>query len=259
MRTRKSIWTHCLALSNFILSVPLSQPTTIMTHWYRLTKKSSNKKTGPIAVSTTSKDSCPATCPLKGNGCYADSGPLRLHWEIVSAGDQHAKPRGCTFEVFLSQIKSLAENSALRINQAGDLPHFNGSINRSHVLELATVCGERSLKAWTYTHHNLNDGDNKFTVLKANKLGLTVNVSAHSQQHAAYYHKQGLPAVCIVPKNEERTFWVYDDVSFIVCPAQTNKDMNCDTCRLCANANRKSVVAFRAHGNSARKVEQTIL
>jgi hypothetical protein len=53
-----------------------------------LTLKSSNDKTGPIPVSTTSRVSCPATCPLAGDGgCYADAGYYtRMHWDAVTAG-----------------------------------------------------------------------------------------------------------------------------------------------------------------------------
>jgi len=51
-----------------------------------LTLKSGNVKTGPIPVSTTSKASCSDTCPFKDNGCYADGGPLALHWRAVTEG-----------------------------------------------------------------------------------------------------------------------------------------------------------------------------
>lgn len=229
-----------------------------MAHWYHLTKKSSNIKTGPIAVSTTSRDSCSPSCPLFGNGCYAETGPLKLHWDAVSEGPWRDKPRGTDIESFLSDLSTLPEGSCFRHNQAGDLPHFNGSINRHVTLRLAHVCGERKLTAWTYTHHDMNNGDNKFTVLKANKMGLTVNVSAHSQQHAAHYHKQGLPAVCIVPKGETRTHWEHDGVRFIVCPAQTT-NKTCAECKLCAKVDRACVIAFKAHGTQSKKVETTIL
>ena len=51
-----------------------------------LVRKSRNGKTGPIPVSTTSGDTCPNACPLKGSGCYAKSGPLGMHWQKVSSG-----------------------------------------------------------------------------------------------------------------------------------------------------------------------------
>jgi hypothetical protein len=228
-----------------------------MAHWYHLTKKSSNKKTGPIAVSTTSKDSCPSTCPLKSNGCYADSGPLRLHWDAVSAGPWRDKPRGTDLETFVSDLKTLPESSCFRLNQAGDLPHSNGLIN-AHALELITdACAERKLIAWTYTHHSVDNMNNTVLIKRSSNHGLTVNVSAHSQDHAADCHKKGLPSVCIVPKNETRKSWEHAGVKFLVCPAQWS-DKNCAECKLCSVAERSCVVAFKAHGTQAKKVEQTI-
>ena len=100
--------------------------------------------------------------------------------------------------------------------------------------------------------------NNVIMIKRSNKVGLTVNVSAHSQQHAADCHKQGLPSVCIVPRGETRKNWEHDGVKFLVCPAQTSKK-TCSDCKLCAIADRSCVVAFKAHGTQAKKVEATIL
>jgi hypothetical protein len=229
-----------------------------MAHWYHLTTKSSNAKTGPIAVSTTSQDSCPSGCALKENGCYASTGPLKLHWDKVSAGPWIDKPRGTDLMSFCDSLRSLPDGSCFRHNQAGDLPHTNGLIN-VHALKLITdACADRSLVAWTYTHHNTDKAPNKLAILQANKAGMVVNISAHSQQHAAHYHKQGLPSVCIVPRGETRKHWEHDGVRFLVCPAQTS-EKTCSDCKLCAIADRSCVVAFKAHGTQAKKVEATIL
>ena len=45
---------------------------------FRLTRVSTNRKTGPIPVATSSSDTCPTTCPLLTGGCYGKGGPLRL-------------------------------------------------------------------------------------------------------------------------------------------------------------------------------------
>ena len=228
-----------------------------MAHWYHLTKKSSNAKTGPIAVSTTSRDSCSPSCPLFGNGCYAETGPLRLHWDKVSDGPWAEKPRGNDIETFIRELKSLPEGTCFRHNQAGDLPHGNGIIN-SHALDLIVeACSERKLVAWTYTHHDPDLFVNQQRIKSANKRGFTVNISAHNQEHAANCHRHGLPAVCIVPKNESRKTWEHDGVKFLVCPAQWS-DKNCAECKLCSVAERSCVVAFKAHGTQAKKVEATI-
>ena len=61
--------------------------------YYHLTKTSNNAKTGPIAMSTSSKSTCPDDCPIKEKGCYAGNGPLNLHWQKVTNGE-----RGVSFD-----------------------------------------------------------------------------------------------------------------------------------------------------------------
>ena len=55
---------------------------------YSLTRKSRNKKTGRIPVSTTSAETCPEACPFKGAGCYADGYPLKGRWDEVTRGER---------------------------------------------------------------------------------------------------------------------------------------------------------------------------
>lgn len=228
-----------------------------MAHWYHLTKKSSNAKTGPIAVSTTSRDSCSPSCPLFNNGCYAETGPLKLHWDAVSDGPYRDKPRGTDLESFVSALKSLPEGSCFRLNQAGDLPHNDGYIDGKELGMITDACAERKLTAWTYTHHNSDVLVNEEKIKRACSRGFTVNVSAHNQDHAVDCFNKGMPAVCIVPKNETRKTWEHDGVKFLVCPAQWS-DKNCAECKLCSVAERSCVVAFKAHGTQAKKVEATI-
>ena len=231
-----------------------------MAHWYHLTRQSSNAKTGKIAVSTTSKDSCPDGCKLKTNGsCYAMSGPLRLHWDQVSLGPHADKPRGLDLLEFCNSIRSLPEGSLMRHNQAGDLPvHPNGSINY-HALKLITAAiTDRKITAWTYTHHDVENLENSAAVIKTTKAGLTVNLSCHNQQYAAAKYRKGFAVTCIVPKDTQVNSWCTDGVKFVICPAQTKANKTCAECRLCADANRTCIIAFKAHGTQARKVESTI-
>ena len=228
-----------------------------MAHWYHLTKQTSNKKLAKpghaMAASTTSRDSCPTTCELKGNGCYAESGPLKLHWDKVSLGPG----RGISLFEFCEALRALPMGSCFRHNQAGDLPHLSGFINFKALELITAACAVRKLKAWTYTHHKVDNSHNLEVIEKAIKSGLTVNISAQSQSHAAAMHKQGLPSVCIVPRGEDRKHWEYDGVKFLVCPAQTS-EKTCSECKLCAIADRSCVVSFKAHGTQARKAEALI-
>src|SRR4051812_45721310 len=125
------------------------------------TAKSSNVKTGPMPVSTTSKETCPSVCPFRaGNGCYAESGPLATLWaKMTEAGPNSAFQSGVA-KVHTTDWKGLCANVAAlsagvlwRHNQAGDLPHVGGKIDREQLLAL--VKANKGRKGFTYTHHNV--------------------------------------------------------------------------------------------------------
>ncbi|MFZ9947187.1 MAG: DUF7227 family protein, partial [Vulcanococcus sp.] len=96
---------------------------------FHFTPRSSNKKTGPIAVTTSSQNTCSPSCifsAANGGGCYASTGPLKLHWDAVSRGE-----RGGDFLHLQSSITraKLPAGSLMRWNQAGDLPDLRGELN----------------------------------------------------------------------------------------------------------------------------------
>ena len=115
---------------------------------YHLTPNSSNIKLGMgVAVSTSSKETCPDSCPLKANGCYANGGPLLRHWNAVSNGE-----RGNDWNGFVSAVESLPIGWKFRHNQAGDLPGQNENIDSEKLSMLSDAVKKRKLVAWTYTH-----------------------------------------------------------------------------------------------------------
>jgi hypothetical protein len=81
-------------------------------HRAALSFPSSNAKTGPIAVSSTSRLTCPSSCSLAGDqGCYAEAGfHTRLHWDRLSAGRV-----GTTAAAFIQQVAATLT-----------LPHLRG-------------------------------------------------------------------------------------------------------------------------------------
>jgi hypothetical protein len=70
--------------------------------YYHISLKSTNKKTGSMVVTTSSQKTCPHSCPFKKNGCYADSGPLQIHWRKVTNGE-----RGLTYKKFLEELRGI--------------------------------------------------------------------------------------------------------------------------------------------------------
>jgi hypothetical protein len=221
-----------------------------------LTPKSSNAKTGPIAVTTSDARTCPVTCPFyDGGGCYAASGPLKLHWDKVTAGERGGDWIALQDSIAAAKLKP---GSLLRHNQAGDLPQDgNGYIQSETVKYLTAIFTAAKLKAFTYTHH-VQNAFNLGIVKRCNSQGFTVNLSCDSEAQAAKRHREGYPSVCVVPSDDTRRSWETDGVKFQTCPADLKEGVTCSTCKLCTLADRSCVVAFRAHGTGKRKVSERL-
>ena len=226
--------------------------------WMRvhLTKKSANRKTGPIPVSTTSEDTCPRSCPFYGEGCYADQGPLRIHWRKVSAHD-----RGTEFRSFLTQVRSLERSQIWRHNQAGDLPGKGNRINRRLLEQLCNA--SKGTRGFTYTHKPVQgDSDtaqrNRDAIKSNNSIHFTINLSANGVEHADELVKLGIaPVTTVLSSNTDvRSFTSPGGNKVVVCPVIYDESITCSTCKLCAHPTRKSIIGFPAHGAQKKQVDE---
>lgn len=216
---------------------------------FHLSPVSSNKKTGPIPVSTSSATTCATTCPFNhanSGGCYAESGPLALHWRAVTDGK-----RGDEFGVFLERIKSLPAGQLWRHNQAGDLPGIGSAIDTRALSRL--VAANRGKRGFTYTHkHTLKK--NLPAIRKANNNGFTINLSGDSLAHADQLKATGAgPVVVVLPADQTENTITPAGNRVVVCPAAVRDDISCATCGLCSIATRSVIVGFPAHGTGQRK------
>ncbi len=234
-------------------------------------KKSSNAKIGAIPCTTSSRDTCPESCPLSGEGgCYAEAGYYtRLNWDKVDSGE-----RGGDWQALCDSVAALPSGQVWRHNVAGDLPHKNQRIDRAKLVQL--IDANEGKRGFTYTHHNMAISDNAELVRMANECGFTVNISADSPALADVYasHKLG-PVVCIVPdtyaRKEKAGEWAETLSEYgerigplppttpkgrriVVCPA-TYLDKTCESCKLCAIPSRSVIVGFPAHGSRKNKIE----
>lgn len=216
---------------------------------FQFTRVSSNKKTGKIPTTMSAKDTCPSTCPLNGNGCYAQNGPTNIHWTKISTGVS-----GLDEADFLKEIKKLPKGQLWRHNVAGDLPHdpSTGKIDASFLKKL--VSANSGKNGYTYTHHELSE-ENVTALAEANAKGFTVNVSANTLTEAVNIKRNvGLPTVCLLPMDAPNK-QEHDGIKVVACPAEKSDKVSCQTCGLCAIADRDYVIGFRAHGVSKKKVE----
>lgn len=212
------------------------------------TLKSANVKTGPIPTSVTSANSCPNSCPFMGSGCYAESGPLAIHWSKTSNGE-----RGSTWGEFCETIEALPVGQLWRHNVAGDLPGHNENINAAMLGEL--VAANIGKRGFTYTHKT-NNPDNFQWIKAANQWGFTVNLSANNLEHADQLAALEIgPVVTVLPIDAPKTTTTPNGRTVVACPATYLHHISCDTCQLCQRQ-RTTIIGFPAHGTGKAKAQR---
>lgn len=231
-----------------------------------LTLKSSNSKTGPIPVSTTSNRTCPPTCPFNnGGGCYAELGPGKLHWDKVSNHE-----RGTDWSTFCDQVTNLPQGTLWRHNQAGDLPGNGVRISESEMSQLITA--NKDKRGFTFTHYPMDDW-NRAQIHSANRNGFAVNLSGNNPRHADDLYDEALgPVVTVLPSSFERQkseslkdyklrmkelpLTTPKGRRISICPATYKDDVICQSCGACANIERNTIIGFPSHGARKRVVDK---
>lgn len=207
---------------------------------------SDNSKTGPIPVSTSSADTCPDACPLKAAKlCYAQFGPIAIHWNKLSAG---LSKKTLEWNEFLRQVKHLYSGQFWRHNQAGDLAGTKDVIDTVKLAELTVA--NKGKRGWTYTHYPVVDNvSNAAAIKSANANGFTVNLSADSMTEADSLLALGIgPVVVIVPEKQVTNCKTPKGARVMICPASIRDKVTCSRCGLCYRAKRDYVIGFPAHG-----------
>lgn len=238
---------------------------------FHLTEASKNQKTGPIPVVTISKETCPDSCPLKnGGGCYAEHGPVALHWRKVTE-----KLRGVRFDEFLRRVRQLP-HGVWRYGQAGDLPGVGDNIDREKLNQLSVANRHRPVIA--FTHKPINK-ENREAIFEAEKNGFHINASADSLPEADDLLDQGVSVVSVISKDYARKSHKGDYTETLtefrqrtkslpkttpkgtrlaICPA-TYLETTCQKCMICSSRRKKNVVVgFPAHGTKSSTIEQRL-
>jgi len=211
---------------------------------FSFTPASSNRKTGPIPVTSTERPSCPPSCPQYRASCYAEDLYTRLNWDKIPA-------RGLELDGLIKAINRLPKGQLWRHNVAGDLPGEGEQVDAHALGEI--VRANRGRKGFTYTHKKSPEA--LTWARHATAWGFTVNISADDAGEADKYAAQGLPTVCIVPMDTPKHTTTPEGRPVLVCPAQTTEYMTCALCGLCQRADRRQIIGFRAHGTKARQAD----
>jgi hypothetical protein len=232
---------------------------------------SENKKTGPIPTSMTEQSSCPDACPWKeGKLCYPFFSPLGFQWESLTNGGYYGtqtfrSSHPISWDDFCSKISELPRYQLWRHNTAGDLPGAGDEIDTQALQQLINANRKARAFGFTYTHKPVTSSPkvsewlalrNARAVYACNQSGFTVNVSADSLCEADELYDLAIgPVVVVVETDAPRRQVTPKGRIVVVCPAE-EKGIQCDRCRLCANNDRKAIIAFRAHGTRRNKVNK---
>lgn len=236
-----------------------------------LIPESSNEKTGNIIQSYSHRATCPNRCPLKGNGCYADSYHTSRQWDrCEDESDKRyiSNGRDLTLDLMSAialHAKKGEKDILFRHNVAGDIAFPNSNmIDGERLNTIVEACNkvatiaEVNLMGYTYTHCTLSMQNVK-KVQGAQTKGFTVNFSCETINEVKEVKMMDCNAV-ITSVDPQETVKAIKAEGFkaLQCPAQTIEGMDCKKCKLCAR-NREAVIVFAVHGNGSKKAKRVIM
>jgi hypothetical protein len=141
-------------------------------------------------------------------------------------------------------------------------------LNQIRCIQLADSNGADGINrgGYTYSHYSplpikgvvskVVAQHNAKVIKEMNARGFVVNLSADNLAHADQLADLAIgPIVTILPRDANRTMRTPNGRRVIVCPAVLHHNVNCVDCKVCANATRKSIIGFPAHGSSAKRVD----
>lgn len=220
-------------------------------------KISGSQKVDATYVSVTA--TCPLNCPLKDDGCYAQTGPTGIH---VTRLDRE------TDNISALQVARAEAQAIDNAYNAGRVPR--GRSLRLHVSgDSRTVAGTRLINnaigrwkvrgggiAWAYTHC-------WDSIMRDQWSNVEMLASVDSVKDVEYARQNGYaPAIVVSEHPSERAYLLPDsDVKWIPCPAQT-RNISCCDCKLCFNTERlynsNMGIAFEAHGVKKNTIKRRL-
>lgn len=216
---------------------------------FHFVRTSANRKTGPIPVTMTTRDSCPASCTFRGAGCYAEHGPIAWQWKALDRGRN-----ALDLDMLCRSIRAIPGGMLWRHNVAGDLPGPGENIDRAALAAIARA--NRGRRGFTYTHKHTT-ADNLTTIKNAQAYGFTINLSADNGSHADTLVDHGLPVIVVMPATAAKVSFTPGGHKIVQCPAENSTRITCANCGLCQLADRPYLIGFKPKG-IRRKLINTI-
>ena len=220
---------------------------------FNLIIKNQSRKVGDMPVSYSPRKTCPDTCSLKNNGCYGEHFPIRLHWDRMS-DDQIDN-----WEEVVSSVRKFRQENPKRLwryNIVGDIVGNNTKIDFPKLKKLVKANNGGDVIAYT---HKYTRQENLAHIRYAVKRGFNINLSADNTEDAISLHKKTkLPTTAVLSVTKRNYEKLSDSEKqayrsnlsvnkIVICPEQTGAVKDCQSCKLCSNPKRKSIVGFLKH------------
>jgi hypothetical protein len=216
-----------------------------------LVLQSSNAKIGRVAATYASiASTCPTSCSLKGEGCYAQSG--NVAFTVRRLDKDGASPEDAAlYEASLLDAAKTREIQGLPLRL-----HVSGDARTPVAAELLSRAAERWMArgggpVWSYTHA-WRDVPRDAWGAKVAIFASVQSTAEGAEARAAGY----VPAVVVERHPVDGRAHEENGVKYIPCPSQT-RGKSCVECRLCfdtdALASRGAGISFAAHGSGTKR------
>lgn len=223
-----------------------------------LTVLSKASKLGGMYATYVGRKTCPPSCPLYRDGCYAEGIRVRTPW-------MRAEDEGRDLDGLVREVRSWMPGTRWRYAIAGDLPGEGETVDARALSRITAAVRSSGVQGWTYTHKSPHVKGNAKAIAAANRGGFTVNISVHGPAEADAALELAIgPVVMVLPeRREDHPKATPSGVPIVQCPAtMEGSSVTCATCgngkgALCARTDRDFIVGFPVHGVSKRKAEKT--
>ena len=211
-----------------------------------LKMKSNNSKIGKMAATYVPiNKTCPTSCPLKDNGCYAKQSFVGMHNFKLQQLNENKK----AYDIIRSEAREIikmgpkAKGQTLRIHVSGDA-RTNAS---AKLLSNAATYWDGKVYSYTHAWREVN---------RESWGGISILASCENMEDVKAAYKKGYASAIVVDTHKDEKAYMAGEFKIIPCPNQT-KDVKCIDCGLCMNdkflKDNKSVIAFAVHGAGKKK------
>ena len=210
---------------------------------------SENSKVGDVAATYAPiAQTCPTSCALRNNGCYAQSG--NVGFQVRRTERETEGMNGDTVAVLEGdEIADMARHSpkghALRIHVSGD------ATSTFRAQQMARGASVWLGPVWSYTH--------AWRTVPRDAWGrVSVLASVETEEGALRALQEGYAAALVVSAHpaDGRAYRTLGGLKLIPCPSQT-RDVKCTDCRLCWDdknlLRQNAAITFAAHGSGKKR------